>query len=393
VAPLDGGPVRYRVDIEMSRTNAYLCTESGVWASVYYAGSGFPGLLSGLSPAAILAYQPFGGGLIVPNSPFAAGGIGINIAPDGRHILTAGLSGYSPAGAETRLYLVDPRTREFRLLDTHLGWIDRAEVSPAGRYVVFIVDRLVSDTQRVATVLLLDTDGAPAQTLIEGIEGVEDLDGDPMITGGLRATGAFFIPSGPRAGQILLTWRAAGSHRVQLLDPADVARPLADWTVPDSAAELRFFSTDAPGGGLLAGWQEPDGSGAVIGYVDGHNTIQLLNLPDNPGALLWRAGVRGDRLIYTTQQTDLAARATTYIVHSLPLPEAAGRRTAPALILHQQTVTENQEPPAGWTLGDTLFAYTTPTGELRAQTYTGSVDILLESGVTALYDTIAHDTP
>jgi hypothetical protein len=390
VAPLDGGPVRYRVGLDLGRSNAYLCTESGVWASLFYANNGFPGLLSGLSPATILAYQPFGGSLIVPNSPFAAGGIGISIAPDGRHILTAGLSGYSPAGAETRLYLVEPRTREFRLLETHLGWIDRAEVSPAGRYVLFIVDRLVSDTRRIATVLLLDTDGAPAQTLIEGSE---DLDGDPMLTGGLRATGAFFIPNGPRAGQILLTWSEAGGHRVQLLDPAAIARPLADWTVPDAATELRFFGTNAPGGGLLAGWQEPAGSGATIGYLDGYNTLQLLGLPDNPGALLWHAAVRGDRLIYTTQQTDMVARATSYVVHSMPLPLPAGRRTVPPVILYRQTVAAGQEPPAAWTLGDALFAYVTPAGELRAQTYTSSVDILLESGVTALYPTVARDTP
>ncbi len=392
VAPLDGGPVRVRVGLDLGRSNAYLCTESGVWASIYYANNGFPGLLSGLSPATILDYQPFGGSPVVPNNPFAAGGIGVNIAPDGRHILTAGLSGYSPAGAETRLYFVDPRTREFRLLATHLGWIDRAEVSPAGRYVLFIVDRLVSDTRRIATVLLLDTDGAPAQTLVEGTEDLDN-DRDPMVSGGLRATGAFFIPSGPRAGQILLTWREAGGHRVQLLDPARITRPLADWTVPDAAAELRFFSTNAPDGGLLAGWQQPDGHGTVIAYLDGHNSIQLISLPDNPGALLWRAAVRGDRLIYATQQTNLAARATSYVVHSVPLPLPAPRRTAPPLILQRAGVPEGQEPPTAWALGDTLFAYLTPAGELRAQTYTSSVDILLESGVTALYPTVARDTP
>jgi hypothetical protein len=392
VAPLDGGPVRYRLSIDLGRSNAYLCTESGVWASLYYANSGFPGLLSGLTlpHPSILAYQPFNGQLLVPPTPFGAGGLGVNIAPDGRHILTADLTGYDFVTAQTQLYWIDPRTGDLRLLDTRPGWLERDEVSPDGRYVLFIVDRPMSDMAHFVTVFLLNTDGEPTQTLVVTHEA---LNNDPTPTGGLRATGAFFIPDGPRAGQILLTWMEGVHHRVQLLDPAHVARPLADWTVANPAAELRFFSTNAPGGGLLLGWQEPDASGATIGYLDGRNTIQLLSLPDNPAAMIWRAGVRGDRLVYTTQQIDLAARETDYIVHSVPLPQPAGRRTAPALILHQQTVAENQEPPAAWTLGDTLFAYITPTGELRAQTYTGSVDILLESGVTALYNTVSRDPP
>jgi hypothetical protein len=63
------------------------------------------------------------------------------------------------------------------------------------------------------------------------------------------------------------------------------------------------------------------------------------------------------------------------------------------VILQRATVPEGQEPPAAWALGDALFAYLTPAGELRAQTYTSSVDILLESGVTALYPTVAGNTP
>jgi hypothetical protein len=392
VAPLDGGPVRYRVGLDLGRSNAYLCTESGVWASLYYVNSGFPGLLSGLSlpHPSILAYQPFGGQLLVPSTPFGAGGLGVNIAPDGRHILTADLTGYDFVTAQTRLYLIDPRTRDLRLLDTRPGWLERDEVSPDGRYVLFIVDRPMSDMAHFVNIFLLDMDGKPTQTLAVTHE---ELNNDPTPTGGVRATGAFFIPNGPRAGQILLTWRDAGGHRVQLLDPANITRPLAGWIVPDPAAELRFFSTNAPDGGLLAGWQEPDGRGATIGYLDGHNTLQLLDLPDNPGALLWRGAVRGDRLIYTTQQTDLVARATSYVVHSVPLPLPAPRRTTPPVILQRATVPEGQEPPAAWALGDALFAYLTPAGELRAQTYTSSVDILLESGVTALYPTVAGNTP
>ncbi|HUS13692.1 MAG TPA: hypothetical protein VM536_01625, partial [Chloroflexia bacterium] len=276
------------------------------------------------------------------------------------------------------------------------GWKTTNAFSPDGRYLLATVFNPTSQTAGVVSLgstpgdrvaVLFDTEAQAPPRMIAQAAAVTEQFGAPFVSA------AGFLASGPRAGQMILTWPEGNRHRTRLFDPTQPT-PLADFTLDPLQDSLRFITQDPSTGALLFGWQEAvDPSavgGIVLAHLDAGNHATVTHLELAAGSDLWNGWVREDRALYAVRNYDSALARYRYTLRSIPLGGLTG--DDPGTVVFSSTVAL---PPPGaglplptWHLGSQLLTYTTDSHELRARSYDGSLDFVLARDVRAIYDPI-----
>ncbi|HEX6605359.1 MAG TPA: hypothetical protein VF276_00445, partial [Chloroflexia bacterium] len=218
--------------------------------------------------------------------------------------------------------------------------------------------------------------GGPAQPLIT----VPTERGPAPGRYGLQSA---FVPAGPRAGQILLTWAEPGGDRqiLRLLDPAQPAVPLLTAYTGHRYSKLRLVGVDPAGDGLILAnnpnIRPPDGAGGVLVYLDGTGRVRETRVPLAPGAGFLGAWVRAGRLIYSTAGTDGQNPRLNLAVAGLPLDQLGAAGVPPTWIYRDVVAQEGRAATLPFHPGPGLLAYVTEDGQIHTRTYTTGADVPL----------------
>jgi hypothetical protein len=371
----------------------HLCGPAGVWGIGYpNAGNLVLLLRSLLNTTPQLAFEPGGDTRIVnPNlsaldqSHWSA----VAVAPDASGIVVAKPDFYDPANPRIRVFVADPDGSRRALTDLAGAPPGNAleisgSYSPDGRYIVLNIVRYIrrdsAIPERYKTVLLIAADGkTPAHTLADVL--LDDAHRDTDL-----GAGATFIQTGRDAGRILLVVNEAPHAHAWLLDPARPTLTAPRLTLERVNAATVSVYPDPYSPAIVLSWYRSDSPDrehpTVIAVLDPAGTVRVVHTAVDLRSYATLLAVRAGRLIWAAPATI----GTPYRVRSLPLAGLPDPLPAsPAIYTSGPVPSARVFPDAGRRLGAELLAYVTPTGELHARTYDGTADLLLESGVTALY--------
>ena len=403
-----GGPVRVVLAFDPTQYYRFLCTDTGVWGFRFGNGVSQPTTVIE-APTLAVDYQAFVTGKvstpILPDSSWSL----VAVAPDGRHIiLLRQIIEQMPMGWFHQLAVATPDGRIVQTLPRGNGSLAGVDVSPDGRSLLLTVELPIAGAlYQAAEWVNLDGDGAEIS-----------LAGNYQQPG--RTSSAFnlpplFIPAGPAAGQILLTnWHqppaalppgsvtAQGQRfvldardHVRLVDPAHPDQSLLTLDVDTLSTGSHFIRQDQATGALLVGWPntiQAPGAGSTIAIIDPTGHVRQVNPPLPAWDDLSNAWLRAGRLVYASLSAAGAGGDPVYTLRSLPL---APGTSGPAVTVYTSTIPMRpfrQSTNTAQRLGPGLLAYVTASGELHARTYDGATDVLLESGVGALYELTADLT-
>jgi hypothetical protein len=290
----------------------------------------------------------------------------------------------------TGLYLVQSSGNRQQLYSLRGGSFISAQFSPDGRYVLLATYTPLSRTVEKQGILLIDLERAnPPRKLGEVIVQIDP--GLRFNTVELSWLTAAFVDGGPFDGKVLLAEYDVDHYHLRLFDTATTGEALVDVEVPTGN---RIHWTVFPGSSdlmLIAG--EDNSTGFVRTQV---NSVRFVVLSSNGSAKLTKAtigantflenaAVFSDRLIYSTFA--YGDTQVTHAVFSLPLdhfnikgrrPETTFKQSFPVNDFYWTTY-------GAYNFRPDLFAYVAG-NDLHAQTYPGDVDVVLEHGVTRLYD-------
>jgi hypothetical protein len=272
----------------------------------------------------------------------------------------------------TDLYLADlAGTR--RLIAARAAVVQRAVLSPDQRFV--LADELsgsLGGARYEHRLVLLTVDGTRPPVILRRT--TEDV---------APATGwfwAWFIRSGVYAGQALIGGPPLWDRTLGLLDPnhPDPVRSVATLETNEQLALL-----DPLAAGLLLGWRTVSPTATMrFAYLDGTGQMRPLDLRLALSEGPWQATQVGDNLIYVGSPDDtMAGQALHACICRLSLVGSG----APVPLYEYSLLQGDQDGPAvSWTLGPGALAVVNK-GELRALSYDGQVDLMLERDVGLVY--------
>ena len=137
---------------------------------------------------------------------------------------------------------------------------------------------------------------------------------------------------------------------------------------------------------IALSWYRPAGSDrehpTVIAVLDPAGAVRVVHTAIDMRSYATLLAVRAGRLIWAAPAT----MGAVYQVRSLPLAGLPDPLPAPPAIYTSDPMPSARIfPDASRRLGAGLLAYVTSAGELHVRAYDGATDLLLESGVRALY--------
>ncbi len=371
----------------------YLCGRAGVWG-IGYPNAGDMALLlrAVVLPAPQLAFEPAGDArVIAPDLPSLDQGhwSTVALAPDGGSLVVARPDFYDPANPRIRVFIADPDGSRRALTDLagapeSTGLEISGSYSPDGRYIVLNLVRYIrresAIPERHKTVLLVAADGkTPAHTLADVLLDRAHPDTD-------LGAGAVFIQTGPEAGRILLLVNEPAHAHAWLLDPAQPAPAAPRLTLERINGAVVAVTPDPYSATILLSWFRLTGPDAdhpaAIALLDPAGPARVVHTPLDRGFYGTVLAVRAGRLIWAAAGRSVAP----YRLRSLPLAGLPDPLPAsPAIYSGSAPPDLHVFPDAHRRLGAGLLAYVTPAHELHVRTYDGATDLLLESGVSALY--------
>jgi hypothetical protein len=330
-----------------------------------------------------LDYQGFGSPVVrtieLPGPEWAV----MDLAPDGERMLVADLG---PPGADPQsvlVYLQDAKGGERRLIYRSEGGLRSAQFSPDSKYALLMAYAPQGSPLMVnqrSVLVDLATPGS-ARTLGERMfeNPVQWSYLDHPMTGTFLTESVF-------AGKLLLVTRTLGSMKFEVFDPAAAASAPISFTLDDNPVGGLSVSEDAK-----AIWVLPSGPlsarGKVIRIDERGLSTMLDTGPADSRAWsgLW---VREDRLVYGRGIMGSNDRQS-YTLYTAPLRIAGGPQSSSSM-LYEEGPPRSPESGRSWSPGPGMLAYLED-GHLHARAYDGSVDLILEGGVLALYDWSAYD--
>jgi hypothetical protein len=294
--------------------------------------------------------------------------------PDGSRVLMASYSSVPPGSApRPRLDVTGARAARLGTLGTVEGTVIDAGFSADGRYLFFQTASRGSLTQ---TLYLADLASlaAPRVTRIR-----------EQITPGNTSAGMAAVWQGLQPQLLVDTWDAAGEHLFSF-DPAiDAFAPR--WTGPPRPA-VQDLATISPDGRQFAlRYRTPTGQDNLrVASLNGstrdvairpgpHDSVDLTFAPD------------GAHLIYSNYRLDLRPGARRMPVFSL-----AVSGTAPPMRLGERDW-DADLPTLALPIASSLAAIVTSQHELHAVTYDGRTDLLIASGVAAVWSLHTRSGP
>jgi len=404
-----------RVALDPAEYNFYLTSESGVWGLRYnamalvnreriaqYYTSSTVGDLSAFD----LAYQAYDGSttstLTLPGVNWSVMDISLT---DDLALLIESNKSSGTNGTRSNLHLVDAQGKR-RLLCSHEGDLRTAHFSPNGQHILLSASAQPPNPfGEKALALLLDATGnRPPQELPRESKG-------QMTTEAFSLVGATFLSAGTYEGKILALYSATRASIVSIYDPANPQTAITSFELAGRLPRGAWVVGVENSNDLLISWPSTLNKNrrwpAPKDWPAARNEHSLLVIKLSPGKPPLRAGipisnresvsdikVRGDYFIYTTDKgvprTREARSFTTYSVHFSALGDAEVGVNISAL--HNTDVAYQIAFPfqMPWNLGSQMAAYTT-SGQLRARTYDGDIELPLEPGVTAIYSSQPYE--
>lgn len=298
-----------------------------------------------------------------------------------------------------KLYVAAAGSEEKRLVYTHIaGGLESAQISPDGRYVVLhALSRGIGQTVDMLATILVDVEtgrGRMLQRLSKNRNSNEQPQG--TLT-------AAFVRRGAYAGKLLLAEFRGGKTDIKLADPATATNGTdADYTLAHATVE---GSVDAP-------WtvQQQDTEGLTLA----RQTYAMINSPyaSRLDIVVFPTGgppetykVSAERV---TNVWSVRATGCHLYWHELEYESAQGKNPPTNAVYtlhrtgngreerHRRVFTTNDlDASRDWAedavyLGDSVIAYVAD-GELRARTYDGAADLLLETGIAPVFENAASN--
>jgi hypothetical protein len=359
------------------RFDRYECTHAGVWGLRYENTLPGPDSAGWTYQA---GFQATGSSQVQVPALLDPTLAVIDVTPGGEALVLNTALDFAGEASQVQLFVAAADGSRVRLLALRPGQLGGTVVSPDGRYVLTTVNRVSDDGQAVMqTALLFDLRGSgPAQPLIT----VPTERGPAPGRYGLQGT---FVPAGPRAGQILLTWAEPGGARqiLRLIDPAQPAVSLLTAYTGHRYSKLRLLGVDPAGDGLILAnnpnIRPPDGAGGVLVYLDGTSRVRETRVPLAPGAGFLGAWVRAGRLIYCTAGTDGQNPRLNLAVAGLPLAQLGAPGVPPTGLYRDTVAQEGRAATLPFHPGPGLLAYVTEDGQIHTRTYTTGADVPLDA--------------
>jgi hypothetical protein len=286
--------------------------------------------------------------------------------PDGSRVLMASYGSVPPGSApRPRLDVTDARATHLGTLGTVEGTVIDAGFSADGRYLFFQTASRGSLTQ---TLYLADLANL-AQPRITPIRA--------QVTPGNTSAGMAAVWQGPQPQLLVDTWTAAGEH-LFTFDPA-IHAFTALWNGPSRPA-VQDLATISPDGRQFAlRYRTPTGQDNLrVAALQGSTRDVPIQLgPRDSVDLAFTPD--GAHLIYSNYRLDFRPAARRMPVFSL-----ATTGTAPPVRLGERDWDADLQTLA-LPRADSLAAIVTPQHELHAVTYDGRTDLLIASGVAAVW--------
>lgn len=387
------GHVRTTLRGRIALAEDYGCDAAGVWG-MSYLREGLPGAGEEDTPATgalDFVAQPFDSPApIAPALPGPAWYV-VGVAPGGRQILLIDATDVTRQNWHSRLFMARADGSARHLLGDRPG-LPSGEVSfsPDGRFVVLQVFQPAPGGAHQVLVLLDTTGTAPPVTLVDALHPADRSNFWSPVSG-------HFLAAGPHRGALAVTVCTAEFTIFRLLDPQHpTGAPLLEYFLHAPVDFLHVADARSADGSLLlvATSNAPRGGGWRNGLIylapDGQAQTTRIDMGDSE----WIAGatLRGGRAIYRISVFPPGQQTRRLTLHSLarPLPaDAAG-----AVALYQSELLAFDAGVQQFAFGDQLLAYLAPGGGLlRARSYDGQHDWLLEAGVQALYRPTELDNP
>jgi hypothetical protein len=210
---------------------------------------------------------------------------------------------------------------------------------------------------------------------------------------------AGFINEGTLAGKVLATRWSADATTLSIFDPDRPGEPPVTSTIPGAptlAMRINQVNSASDDAWPLVTWEkDPDGASPPTGevvaarFMPGKAAVtRTLTLQVDSDVM--PAGVRGGYMIWTASKRAVNVNGTNSAVapvtfYSLPLHSLDEARPQPTAFFSRPVPDPAERRSvlgvdSSVSLGPEMLTYIQGT-ELRARTYDGSVDVLLESGV------------
>jgi len=290
---------------------------------------------------------------------------------DGRQILLVAPT--APGRDRSRLYLAAADGGAPRLLDDRPGLPLGAQFSPDGRWVLLYLRPPGTPHPAITrSFWLLDTSGAsPPRALLDRQEDFSE--------NGQAHMAAVFFRTGPRAGQLAVSWSEWTGQHLRLVTPA-ASGPPVDLLLTPRMTDIFLWSytADGAGGFLIGGLRAYPGAGAgtTLVYVDLGDSAHVFHLRAGLLDPLWGAWVRGPWLIYAQGGAAPAGEMATTLYR---VPLAALDDPAPPITPLYATAPAMgaARPTLPWYVGPARLAYVTPAGALRTRRFDGTGDLAL----------------
>ncbi len=400
----DNGFIYSHLDLDAERYNQIILNAGGAWgfsygnspddnpagynaSGDYVAGGNFVGVK--------MDYEPFTGPIATVNSrPSFTGTSATNIIvaidPQSDRYLSVDYTNAHEfkAGNDTivKLYLNQAGSSARQLIYTHTGGsLPGAQLSHDGRYALVNVTTLKANggIDKTST-LLVDLQNTQTPHVIR------------EVTGSLPTPlGSVFVREGIFAGDIALYARSYDGTRLTLLDPTQVdsaANPqgiIKDISVPNQTDNMWVLVDETTSGITLIGQTyEPSSypSSYTLSLVtmpaQGQPTVNNIEMVAN--SYFGSIQIKGDSAAWVTDIYPMGGTSNVTTNINMAALSTVNTDTIKPTVVFTSTydpIAKNVNTTPSISLGDELIAYSLD-GQLHARAYSGSVDIVLENGVS-----------
>ncbi|MEP6774031.1 MAG: hypothetical protein ABJA50_00425 [Chloroflexota bacterium] len=400
----NNGFIYSHLDLDTERYNQIILNANGAWgfsygdspadnpagynaSGDYVAGGNFVGVK--------MDYEPFTGSVATVDSrPSFTGTSATNIIvaidPQSDRYLSVDYTNAHQfkAGSDTivKLFMNQAGSSARQLIYTHTGGgLPSAQLSPDGHYVLVNVTTLKANgaIDKTSTVLV-DLHNIQAPHVIREVS-----------TGLTTPLGSVFVREGVFAGDVALYERRVEGTRLTLLDPAQVgsaANPygtIENITVPDQTDNMWVLVDENANGITLIG-QTYESSSYPSSYTlslvtmpaQGQPTVNNIEMVAN--SYFGSIQIKGDSAAWVTNIYPMGGTSNVTTNINMATLSTVNNETIRPTVVFTSTydpIAKNVNTTPSISLGDELIAYSLD-GQLHARTYSGSADMVLESGVS-----------
>jgi hypothetical protein len=382
--------------------NFYVWGEQGVWA-FRYADNPF---LERQAPVRLsmyegleMAHQYFGGTLTYTMSLPGPNWMIMDLSSDGSHMLLADWDEPVEGNTTVRLHMAHGNGSDPSPVYAHTGGFISAQFGLMEHQIIagtFAPSTPGDRRSEKHALVLPDVQSVGTGPLPPLAEKVRNLSTDPFSL--LQSA---FIKEGPFAGRVAYVEWERHVNTVRLVAPNNAFADPIEVSVPLDGPGRVQWAYEATGDGLVlhaqSGYDDyprnPAGNTLAIVSITTNGKTAVATLPVEGEGRIAGLKVRDGYLVYATQPDGIGepGERTQYSVYSARLSQLETGYFESTLFYSGVRPSGLSPTANAWRFGSGLFAYIR-NGELHVRTYKGETDMVLETGVTALYDAGVYES-